>query len=57
MSRTPIAVVAGIVFVLVYIAVAISLPDLFGRLYWLIEAIYLGAAVVVWVFPVRWLRL
>ena len=57
MSRTPIAVVAGIVFVLVYIAAAISLPDLFGRMYWLAEAVYWCAAGVVWVFPVRWLML
>ena len=57
MSRTPIAVAAGVVFILAYITAAISLPDLVGRMYWLVEALYWCIAGIVWVFPVRWLML
>lgn len=57
MSRTPVAAIAGLVFVAAYIAAAISLPDLFGRMHWAIEAAYWCLAGVVWVFPVRWLML
>ena len=57
MSRTPAAVFAGLVFIVAYTAAAISLPDLFGRMYWPLEAAYWCAAGIVWVFPVRWLML
>ena len=57
MSRPTIASIAGLLFVLTYMAVAITIPDLTGRMHWLIEAIYWLIAGVVWVFPVRWLML
>ena len=57
MSRSSIAAVAGIAFVFLYIAAAVALPDLFGRMHWAVEALYWCLAGVVWVFPVRWLML
>ena len=57
MSRGPIATVAGLLFVFVYMIAAITLPDLVPRLHWTLEALYWLVAGVVWVFPVRWLML
>ena len=57
MSRSSIAVVAGLVFVFFYIAAAVSLPDVIGRMHWAAEAAYWCVAGVVWVFPIRWLML
>jgi len=55
MSRGPIATVAALLFVLVYVTVAITLPDLVPRLHWSLEALYWLVAGIVWVFPVKWL--
>ena len=52
MSRGPIATVAALLFVIVYVAVVITLPDLFPRLHWALEALYWTAAGILWVFPV-----
>ncbi len=57
MSRPSIAVVAGLAFVFFYIAAAVTLPDVIGRMHWAVEAAYWGLAGVVWVFPIRWLML
>lgn len=57
MSRTPIAVLAGITFVIAYVTAAISIPDAVGRMNWAIEAAYWALAGIAWVFPVRWLML
>jgi len=57
MSRSTIASLAGILFVLIYIVVVITLPDYFTRLHWTLEALYWLIAGIVWVFPVRWLML
>ncbi len=57
MSRTPIAVLAGIAFVIAYVTAAISIPDVVGRMNWAIEAAYWALAGIAWVFPVRWLML
>ena len=57
MSRTKIASVAGILFVLAYMVTVITLPDYFPRLHWTLEALYWLVAGVIWVFPVRWLML
>ena len=57
MSRTPIATLAGIVFVLAFIVVAVAVREAFGRVPWPIEALYWAVAGLLWVLPVRWLML
>ena len=55
MSRTPIAALAGVIFVLAYIAAAITLPEFLPPLHWTLEALYWCAAGLLWVVPVIWL--
>ena len=57
MSKPRIATLAGVLFVLAYMAAAVTLPDLFPRPHWSLEAIYWLVAGIAWVFPVRWLML
>ena len=57
MSRTPIATLAALAFVLVYVVVAVVLPDYLPRMWWPVEAVYWGVAGLIWVLPVRWLML
>ena len=57
MSRPTIATLAGLLFVFFYIAAAIALPDLVGRVNWMLEAVYWCVAGFLWVFPIRWLML
>ncbi len=58
MSRPRIATAAGVLFVLAYMAAAVTLPDLFPGLHGgALEAIYWLVAGILWVFPVRWLML
>ncbi len=57
MSRPTIATIAGISFVIAYMAAAITVPDVIGRMHWTLEAAYWLIAGVVWVFPIRWLML
>lgn len=57
MSRPKIATAAGLLFVVAYVAAVVSLPDLFPRLHWVLEALYWLLAGVVWVFPIRWLMM
>ena len=54
MSRPFIASVAGIAFVVAYIAAAITLPDVLPG-HWAVQAVYFLIAGVAWVFPIRWL--
>ncbi len=56
MSRPFAATLMGITFVIVYVAAAITLPDVLpGN--WIVQALYFLIAGVVWVFPIRWLML
>ena len=57
MSRTPIATLAGLLFVFAYVAAAITLPELLPRLHWSLEALYWCVAGLLWVFPIRWLMM
>ncbi len=57
MKRTPIAVVAGLVFFVVYIAIAMVLADVVLPMHWWIQIIYFVIAGALWVMPVRWLML
>jgi hypothetical protein len=56
-SRTPAATLAGVAFVLAYIALAVIVPERLPRMHWLIEALYWCLAGILWVFPIRWLML
>ena len=56
-SRVPAATLAAILFILAYIAVAITLPDFLPRQHWAVEAAYWCVAGVLWVFPVWGLML
>ena len=56
MSRPFAAAVMGVAFIAVYIAAAITLPDVLPQ-HWVVQALYFLVAGVVWVFPIRWLML
>lgn len=57
MSRTPIAVVVGLVGFTVYVAIALILADHVLSLHWTIQALYFLVAGFAWVMPARWLML
>ena len=46
----------GVLFIILYIAAAITLPDVLPQ-HWAVQAGYFLVAGVVWVFPIRWLML
>ena len=56
MSRPFTATLMGLAFIVIYIAAAITLPDILPS-NWIVQALYFLVAGVVWVFPVRWLML
>jgi hypothetical protein len=51
-SRVPVATVIGILFLLAYIVLAVTLPDLVPPQHWAVQAAYWCIAGVLWVFPV-----
>jgi Protein of unknown function (DUF2842) len=51
-ARVLIATAVAIVFVLAYIAVVVTLPDLLPRQHWAVQAFYWCVAGVLWVVPV-----
>ena len=55
MSRTPIAVIAGLLFFGAWVAAAVVLADM--PMHWAVRALYFLVAGFIWVFPVRWLML
>ena len=57
MSRPIAATLTGLFFIFFYIAAAVTLPDVLGRMHWAVEAAYWGVAGIVWVLPIRWLML
>ena len=57
MSRTPIAALGGMLFVLLYVALAIVLPERLPPMHNLLAALYWGVAGLLWVLPIRWLML
>jgi hypothetical protein len=57
MSRPLIATVAGLLFVMIYIVAAITLPDLLPPVPGLVMALYWCAAGLLWVLPIWWLML
>ena len=56
MSRPLAAAIIGVAFIVLYIATAITLPDVLPD-HWVVQAVYFLVAGVVWVFPIRWLML
>ncbi len=56
MGRPFVASVLGVVFIIVYVAVAITLPDVLPDQL-AVRAVYFLVAGLVWVLPVRWLML
>jgi hypothetical protein len=57
MSRTPIAIVAILLFAGVWIATAAVVGDHLAGTRWYFQALYYVTVGFVWVFPVRWLML
>ncbi len=57
MSRTPIAAVAGVLGLAIYIAVAVVLGDQVAHVHWAVQAAYFLIAGSLWVMPMRWLIL
>ncbi len=57
MSRIPVACLAGLSFIIAWIAGAAVLSDYVFRLPFLVQVVYFAVAGFVWVFPVRWLML
>ncbi len=57
MSRTPIATVVIVLFVLLWLAAAAVLADYVRPLHWAIQAVYYPIAGFAWVLPVRWIML
>ena len=57
MSRPALATLAGLAFILAYVAAVVEVPELVGRMHWAVEALYWLVAGVAWVIPVRWLML
>ena len=57
MSRTPVAAVAGLVFMAGWIGGAVVLADHLRGVNILVQFVYFAVAGFVWVFPIRWLML
>ena len=57
MSRTPFATLACVLFVTLYVAAAVILPERLPRMHPLLQAAYWCVAGLLWVLPVRWLML
>jgi hypothetical protein len=55
--RVPVASVAGLVFLTMWIAGAVVLADAVHRLNPVLQFAYFATAGFVWVFPIRWLML
>ena len=57
MPRKPIAVLAGLIFITLWVAGATILADHVHGRNRVVQFLYFGTAGFVWVFPVRWLML
>ena len=56
MSRPFAATILGVAFIILYVAAAITVPDLLPQ-HWAVQAVYFLVAGVAWVLPIRWLML
>ncbi|CAH2600371.1 protein of unknown function [Rhodovastum atsumiense] len=57
MSRTPLALIAGILGFGAYVVGVVSLADALAPMHPLAELLYFGVAGVAWALPGRWLLL
>jgi hypothetical protein len=57
MPRVPIATVAVLLVIILWISAATVLADYVRPLYWALQIPYYAIAGFAWVFPVRWLML
>lgn len=55
MSRIPIAIAAGLIGFVAYVAAVIIVADTVQTLHWAIQATYFVLAGTLWALPVRWL--
>ena len=55
MSRKPVALIAGLVGLCLYVAAAMVLGDWVLKAHWSIQALYFVVAGSLWVLPIRWL--
>ena len=55
MSRTPIAVIAGLLVFTAWVVAAVTLADV--PMHWAVRAVYFLVAGFVGVVPIRWLML
>jgi hypothetical protein len=51
MSRVPVAVIAGILGFLLYVAAAVALADVVLPHHWTLHVLYFTVAGVAWVWP------
>jgi hypothetical protein len=55
MSRTPIAIIAGLAGFALYVAAAMIISDYVFAWHWTVQVIYFVIAGTLWVLPMRWL--
>ena len=53
MSRTPIAVLAGLVFLVVYVFAVLAIADFIVGLHWVLQAVFFLVAGLAWTLPIR----
>ncbi len=57
MTRTPIAILTGLIGFFFYLAAVLAIGDHVQHLHWAIQAVYFVIAGSIWVMPIRWLML
>ncbi len=55
MSRTPLAILVGLIGFTVYLVGAATLADHLPTTNWIVQAVYFTVAGVLWVLPAKWL--
>ena len=53
MSRGKVAFLIGVVGIIVYVIIVVSLGDIIIRQHWAIQMIYYASLGILWVFPVK----
>ena len=57
MSRTPIAVIGGLLGFFFYVAGVLALADTLLHWHWALQAVFFVITGFAWVFPIRWIML
>ncbi|MBR0672960.1 DUF2842 domain-containing protein [Neoroseomonas soli] len=55
MSRTPIALILGLVGFLAYVVAVLLVSDHVRGLHWTLESAFFAVAGIAWVWPAKWL--